>query len=125
MLSTTIVSLMELERLRAEIAALLEERGIGGHAATDTGLIVTELAVNGFEHGDAGRIELRIVVDERDILVELTHVGVTDLAIPACSAMPDPLSLRHRGLAIIDSLARGRETFETPKGTIVRCAIAR
>ncbi|MEZ5229447.1 MAG: hypothetical protein R2710_23140 [Acidimicrobiales bacterium] len=125
MLTTTIESVQELERLRGDIAALLGRRGVSGTPAADTGLVVTELAVNGFEHGGAEKLEVKVAVEDQDIRVELTHLGVVDLPIPATSSMPDPLSMRHRGLAIVDLLARGREIIPGPGGTIVRCSITR
>ncbi len=125
MLSTTIQSVRELGRLRGEIDALLDRRGVPTNAAADTNLVVTELAVNGFEHGGATEVEVRVAVDEHRIAIELTHVGIADLAIPSWSSMPDPLTPRHRGLAIVDRLANDRETIVGPSGTTVRCFVAR
>ncbi len=121
----TIHSVGELEHLRADISSLLDRRGVAVQPASDIGLVVTELAVNGFEHGGASALAVKVAVEEHTIVVELTHMGVGELDIPPTSAMPEPASARHRGLAIVDSLASGRETVVGPEGTIVRCSVAR
>lgn len=77
---------------------------VGGSAdadmIADCLLVLTELAVNAFEHGHAPHVRTEIAVDGAGVTVTLRHTDTGTAPDPAAAQMPPVTVLRGRGLAL-------------------------
>lgn len=123
--SAIIRSVSGLAGARNKSAAALQLVGCGRRVVDDVSLIMTELAVNAFEHGQADHVEVRIdVADDGNIEIRVSHEeDFTELDVAEEPVMAAADALAGRGRAIVAGLTSRFETDRLPPNRIEQLAV--
>ena len=109
---------------RRAVAAWLQARSIGGPRVPDLLLALTELVTNAVTVASEA-VEVRAWLTEDAVMTEVTDDGPGfEGTLPAGRTI-DPMVTRGRGLFLVANLVDECTIVSGPRGTIVRCLVAR
>lgn len=108
--------------VRDVIMAALMQLGVDADCVDDIRLAVSEASANVIEHAGAGdEYEVRLDISERECEIRVLDSGRGFDFESFDDEMPDPMSPRGRGLALMHALVDGVDFVSAPEsGTVVR-----
>lgn len=109
----------DLRRVRAFVADLAAEAGLGRGRTDELTVVVNELAANSVDHG-GGAGTVRGWVETEALVVEVEDAGRIADPVGAGRVAPRPDQARGRGLWIARRLSDSLDIRPTPRGTVVR-----
>ena len=107
--------------IRGVVTDALTAFGVTRNCIDDIRLALSEACTNVIEHAATDdEYEVRLFVDEQQCAISITDTGSGFDAAAAAHTMPDPASVRGRGVAIMRAVMDTVEfSAEPEKGTLV------
>ncbi len=113
-----------LQRVRHEVAEILDEEGVPPERIDDTLLVLSELGTNAIHAGGYGEeVAVRLDMDRQgDVFVEVEDAGV-GFRLSEQLRLPDPNDEHGRGLSIVCLVADETSVKRRRRHTIVTARI--